>query len=317
MTDLVYKPYQPEGVLITTAANREMISSVSGLERAMLTGRTLEARAMLCDSAQNLIIDLNGMKGVIPRDDVAIGAVSDGQVRDIAIITRVGKPVCFKVTGLEYDEQGHPIALLSRRAAQEEVLRRYILNLTPGDIIDAKITHFEPFGCFVDIGCGVISLLTIDSISVSRISHPSDRFAIGQFIKVIVKAVDAEGQKITLTHKELLGTWEENARGFKAGQTTAGIVRSVEPYGIFIELTPNLAGLAEYKSGVTAGQSAAVYIKNIIPERMKIKLVLIDTYPADTAPPRLHYFVTGDHIDRWQFSPEYCDKQVVTTFDTY
>ncbi|EKC73106.1 hypothetical protein LEA_06396, partial [human gut metagenome] len=35
----------------------------------------------------------------------------------------------------------------------------------------------------------------------------------------------------------------------------------VEDYGIFVELAPNLAGLAECASGPRAGDSAAVYIK--------------------------------------------------------
>ncbi|MGL0910084.1 hypothetical protein ACSTB0_13670, partial [Faecalibacterium wellingii] len=42
----------------------------------------------------------------------------------------------------------------------------------------------------------------------------------------------------------LLGTWEENAAGFTVGETVVGIVRSVEEYGTFIEIAPNLAGLA-------------------------------------------------------------------------
>ena len=48
---------------------------------------------------------------------------------------------------------------------------------------------------------------------------------------------------------------------FNVGQTVCGVVRSIEDYGIFIELTPNLAGLAEYKAGIVSGQQATVYIK--------------------------------------------------------
>ena len=75
---------------------------------------------------------------------------------------------------------------------------------------------------------------------------------------------------------------------FSAGETVAGIVRSVEPYGIFVELTPNLAGLAEVKEGVIPGQQASVYIKSILPARMKIKLIIIDTfdYQYRPEPPR-------------------------------
>ena len=124
-------------------------------------------------------------------------------------------------------------------------------NANPGDIIPARVTHLEQFGCFVDVGCGIPSLIPIDAISVSRISHPSDRFKVGQDIKVIIKSLD--NGRIWLSHKELFGTWSENAAMFKTGETVSGIVRSVEDYGIFIELTPNLAGLAEPRHEVSVG----------------------------------------------------------------
>ena len=318
MTEILVSSYQPEGQLILGAENREYISSLQGLEKAMLSGKILEARATLCDNAQNLTVDLGGIRGIIEREETSLGSYSDGRIRDIAIITRVGKAVNFKVLRIEKEADGEPVVYLSRRAAQEECLRDYIMKLACGDIIDAKVTHLEPFGCFCDVGCGVISLLPIDCISISRISHPSDRYHIGQFIKVIVKFIDYDTRKISLTHKELLGTWEENAAKFQPGQTAAGIVRSVEQYGIFIELAPNLAGLAEYKDGVYEGQNAAVYIKNIIPERMKIKLVLIDTYSNEpngmTKPAKPVYYIDRGHIDTWRYSPAHCEKVIETAF---
>ena len=190
------------------------------------------------------------------------------------------------------------------------------MTLCPGDVVDAKVTHLEPFGAFVDIGCGVISLLSIDCISVSRISHPRDRFYTGMPIKAVIKNIDYETARIYVSHKELLGTWEENVSKFEIGQTIAGIVRSIESYGIFVELTPNLAGLAEYREGVLPGQRAAVYIKNIIPEKMKVKLVLVDAY-SSTAPSdyRLDYFEKGTHIDRFVYSPSACGRKIETSFE--
>ena len=77
---------------------------------------------------------------------------------------------------------------------------------------------------------------------MSRISHPSDRFRTGQDIYAVVTDVD-QTLRVSLSHKELLGTWEENAALFSSGETVSGIVRSVEHYGVFVELAPNLAGL--------------------------------------------------------------------------
>ena len=168
----------------------------------------------------------------------------------------------------------------------------------------------EPFGAFADIGCGVVSLLPIDAISVSRIDHPRERFSVGMDIRAMVRSV--ENRRITLSHKELLGTWEENAAAFAPGETVAGIVRSVEPYGIFVELAPNLAGLAEPKDGVTPGQQASVFIKSIVPNRMKIKLIIIETFEYSYRPEPPVYFYSGSHMEYFLYSPLGCDKKIET-----
>lgn len=271
----------------------------------------LEADVLMCDAEHNMIVNLGCMRGIVPRDEGAIG-IREGNVRDIALISRVGKPICFTVKSVETDSNGKLYALLSRRTAQQLCIENYIKNLAPGDIIDARITHFESFGAFCDIGCGVIALLPIDSISVSRISHPRDRFRIGDDIKVVVKQIMSDG-KIMLTHKELLGTWQENADLIRAGQTISGIVRSVESYGVFVEITPNLAGLAEPREDVYVGQQASVFIKSIIPEKMKVKLIIIDSFDTDYVTP-IEYFYDDTRIDEWYYSPENSEKQIYTRF---
>lgn len=303
--------FLPEGMRIGTAANHRAMLSEFALRDAAAEGRVLESRALLCDSAHDLHVDLGCMKGVIPREEGALG-IDTGEVRDIALISRVGKPVCFRVTGFEPDGLGGVRAVCSRKAVQQDCMTQLVETLSAGDVLSARVTHLETFGVFADIGAGLSALMPIDSISVSRIPHPNVRFIPGQDIRAVVKSVD-EKRRITLTHKELLGTWEQNAEEFEAGQTVPGIVRSVERYGIFVELTPNLAGLAEYTDGVFPGQGASVYIKSVLPERMKIKLIVVDTFP-DTPPQELRYFTECEHIDRWIYSPDCCDKVVETVF---
>ncbi|MFA6948081.1 MAG: S1 RNA-binding domain-containing protein [Eubacteriales bacterium] len=306
--------YYPEGIFIATPENREYIITEEGLCRALALGKILEATAVRASQDMTLTVELGSMTGYIPREEAAL--VPEGEeVRDIAVITRVGKAVCFKVTGFFTDRDGRRAAMLSRRAAQRECSEAYLSSLERGDIIDARVTHLEHFGAFCDVGCGIVSLLSIDCISVSRIAHPRDRFTVGQYIKCAVREIEQESGRIYLTHRELLGTWEENAANFSVGMTVAGVVRSVEEYGIFVELTPNLAGLAEYRADVAAGQTAAVYIKNIIPEKMKIKLVLIDSGRGEPRSPELRYYMPPQpHIDRWRYSPQSASKVIETVF---
>ena len=317
-----YNYYLPEGSILRTQENLSYISSLSGLERAMREDRILESTALMCDEDFNLHVDLFGIKGIIPRSECLY--VPDGEsIKDIAIITRVGKPVCFKVNSIERDGEGYR-AILSRRDAQIECRSYYLSSLISGDIIPATVTHLDTFGAFLDIGCGIPSLLSIDSISISRISHPSDRLNIGQRMHVIVKSNNISTGRIFVTLKELLGTWLENASEFAVGQTVSGIVRSIENYGVFVELRPNLAGLAELKcehpilSNIKIGDRVSVYVKSIIPERLKIKLVLIDRSDDPQCTTPLRYYINTSskkHIDRWVYSPDSCSKRIESIFE--
>lgn len=303
--------YFPEGRLFDTPGNRAAIATAASLREAMLTDAVLEARAVRCDAEHNLYVELPCGEGFIPREEGAIG-IEDGSTRDIALISRVSKPVCFTVRSV-CEQAGRVHAILSRRAAQEKCRREYLDGVIPGDILPARVTRLESFGAFCDVGCGLPALMPIAGISVSRISHPADRFAAGDDIFGVVTSISNE--RICLSGRELLGTWEENAALFSVGDTVAGIVRSVETYGIFVELTPNLAGLAEWRPGIQSGQRTGVYIKSILPARMKLKLIIIDTQDTTpAAPPPLNYFITEGHLDRWQYSPAEAEKVVETVF---
>lgn len=301
--------YLPEGFLIKSEENKKALGNFENFKEAFKKGTPLEARALTCDKEHNLHIDFGFIEGIIPRSECAVG-IDEGTTRDIAIIARVNKPVKFIITDIK-EINGKPTAILSRKVLQNRFYQLRLPELNVGDIINATVTHLENFGVFCDIGCGINALLPIDNISVSRIPHPNVRFSVGDEIKVIIKDID-EDNRVTLSHKELLGTWEENAKEFSVGETVSGIIRSVENYGIFIELAPNLAGLAEYTSNVEVGQQASVYIKSIIPEKMKFKLIIVESFEADYPKPDPIYFFNDSHIDYFKYSPD-CSERIIET----
>ena len=150
-------------------------------------------------------------------------------------------------------------------------------ELKEGMILTGNVTGIQPYGAFIKTENGDVGLLHIENISVSRIKDPSERFKIGQKIDVMVKSIDSESNRITFTHKELCGTWEENVKGLKENTVVKGIAREPEKFknGIFIELKPNLVGLADYEENIEYGQEVEVFVKKIIPSKKKIKLSFI------------------------------------------
>lgn len=303
--------YLPEGSYTALPEVRQALSSLDGLRRAQDEGMILEAVAQRCTAAHDLLFDFGFAEGVMPRSCGALG-VAEGDTREIAILSRVGKPTCFVVT--EIDESVDvPVVWLSRTIAQQRAQDYFLDALHPGDVIPATVTHLENFGAFVDIGCGVASLIGIENLSVSRIFHPSDRLRVGQRICAAVRTVEPAARRVSLTHRELLGTWEQNAALFSPGETVRGVVRSVEPYGVFIELAPNLSGLAEPRGDLAPGTIVSVYIKSILPQRMKIKLTVIDVLAPSAEPDPPPYFITDGHIDEWIYTPPCCDRKYIAT----
>ena len=310
MTNLpINNLYLPEGFRPPAAYD------ITAVRSAQDNGTILEGAVLRCSVDRTLHVSLGTMEGLIPREE-ALSPWISGAGRDISLLTCVGSPVCFRVIAVEADQLGAPRILLSRRLAQEAAKEYFLKHLTPGTVIPARITHLESFGAFVDIGCGIIAMLPIENISISRIQHPAQRFRVGQKILAVIAAVDPSIPRFTLSHKELLGTWLENASLFQPGETVPGIVRAVKDYGCFVELTPNLSGLSEWKDGVAPGDRVSVYIKSIRPERMKIKLQIIRSLPAEEVPTPLHYQITDGHIAHWVYSPRNCEKAVTESIFT-
>lgn len=293
--------FLPEGRLLYTPENQKACTSRRALLHAMGTGRILEGRVLLCGVDHSLIVRVGQFTGSIPREEAALG-IAEGTTREIAILSRVGKPVCFTIDAVEGPESS-PTLLLSRRRAQEMALRHILSTWKVGQIVPATVTHLESFGAFVDIGCGVPSMIGIENLSVSRIPHPGCRLTPGQKIYALVTGLDHELGRVHLSHKELLGTWEENAACLSPGMTVPGYVRGVKDYGAFIELFPNLSGLAEPKEGLQEGDRVSVYIKSILPDRRKIKLRVLERLPREETPPALPYFHREGFLEDWNYTP--------------
>lgn len=226
-----------------------------------------------CDENYNLYVKMdNGLDGIIPRKEVdAINVDENGLPKTNLCIGKVHKYVQYKIK-----ERNGDNLILSRKDVQNEVIEYIKSDLQIGQTVNGIVKNITPYGAFIDIGGGVVGLVHIEDLSVARIKTPFERIKIGQKLKIVVKYIDREAGKINLSYKETLGTWEENIHNFATGMKVQGIVRETEKNknGIFIELTPNLVGMAEYKSGLNYGEKVDVIIKKIDYDKKKVKLIL-------------------------------------------
>lgn len=227
-----------------------------------------------CDKDYNLYVKSdNGLVGIMPRKEVeAFNLDENGFPKTNLCVGKVHKYVQFKIK-----EDGDNF-IFSRKDAQREVLNSIKTDLQEGQIVNGIVKNITPYGAFVDIGGGIVGLVHIEDLSVARIKTPYERIKVGQKLNIVVKSIDKNSEKINLSYKELLGSWEENANKFEVGMKTEGIIRETEKNkkGIFIELAPNLVGMAEYEEGLNYGEKINVSIKKIDYDKKKVKLVILN-----------------------------------------
>ena len=161
--------------------NEEDRLEKSLIEKFINNNITLQGKVEQCDENYNLHINLgNGTKGIIPREEVEGINIQENGIPNINLCTgKVNKYVQFKVKGINEQD----IAILSRKEVQKEALEIFKENLQIGEKVNGIVKSIKPYGAFVEIGGGIVGLIHIQDISISRMKNPDERFFIGQKIK--------------------------------------------------------------------------------------------------------------------------------------
>lgn len=180
--------------------------------------------------------------------DIGVPAFLPGSQVDIKPIrdydSFVGKDYPFKI--IKYNKRLHNI-ILSRRLILEEEKerqRKHILaTLKEGAIVYGRVKNITDYGVFVDLG-GIDGLLHITDISWEKIGHPSDKFEVGDEVRVEVLKFNSEKREISLGMKQLTpDPWATVPEKYPIGATVKGQVVNLTDYGAFVKLKEGVRGL--------------------------------------------------------------------------
>lgn len=249
--------------------------SLEQLEQIKKDQQVVDMYVTDIDESLNMIgIVGKKIKAIIPRDESSSVVGDDGLVEEKHIINKKGKilHVCIKEIITNNDD----IELVVSKKILELKVRKWMyMHLKPGMRLKGVVVSTNEYAAFVDVGGGVTGILKLENISDILLQKTSDILHVGQRIEVIVKKFDRDTGRIELTYKEILGSFEKNISKFKEGDIVDGIVRNRIKSGIFVEIAPNVVGLAEHVNGIEYGQKVLVSIKRIITEKKKVKLIII------------------------------------------
>jgi len=156
----------------------------------------------------------------------------------------IGTRLTFQIS--EYAENGRNI-IVSRRALLEEEQHRLKeeaqAGISEGMTVTGTVISLQDYGAFVDIG-GLEGLLPISEIGWSRVKDVRDVLTVGQQLKVVVKSIDKEKERISLSIKDTLADpWEQVLDKFPEGSFHIGTVARLDTFGAFVTLSDGVDGL--------------------------------------------------------------------------
>lgn len=225
-----------DGVVVLS---KEKASRVRAWETLMTAAKT-GIRMQGCIKGRTkggFYVDVLGVKTFLPNSQLDTRVIRDTDAF-------IGKTMEFKVLRLDSELSN---VIVSRRAALEEEREmkkaETLGKIREGEHIEGVVKNITDYGVFVDIG-GIDGLVHISDISWGRISHPSEFFAVGDVIDVIVLKYDQEHQRITLGYKQKKpDPWLTADEKYSVGATVKGKVVSITDYGAFVELDEGIEGL--------------------------------------------------------------------------
>ena len=192
-----------------------------------------------------LIIRLEGVAGFLPVSQLSpenYPRVAGGEKARILekLKTLVGTALDVKV--LDVNEEGEKL-IVSEKAVwetkQESVLSKYQV----GSTVEGDVTAVTDFGAFVRFDVNLEGLVHISEIAWQRIDHPRDVLKVGDHVRAEI--INIEGSKIFLSMKKLVDDpWKNVASRFKVNDMVRGRVLKINPFGLFVELDPDIHGLA-------------------------------------------------------------------------
>ena len=222
--------------------SRRVLLEIDRDEKRLKTLEILQEGALIKGYIKNItdygvFVDLGGVDGLLHITDMTWGRIVHPSE-----MFEIGDEV--EVVVLKYFPEDQKVSLGLKQKAQnpwEMVEDKFAV----GTKITGKIVSLTDYGAFIEIEPGVEGLIHVSEMSwTKRVRHPSKVVELGQMVEAIVKDLDVERKRISLSIKEVQANpWKLALDRYPVGCIVKGSVRNVTDFGIFIGLDEGIDGL--------------------------------------------------------------------------
>jgi small subunit ribosomal protein S1 len=232
---LLEKTENADGYVVLSKEKAEKMKIWEAVERAYETGEPVTGRV------------IDRIKGGL-KVDIGVPAFLPGSLVDVRPVRNLEslRGQEFRMRVIKVNRRRGNI-VLSRKALLEvenaEKKQKTLAELEEGKVLRGVVKNLTEYGAFIDLG-GIDGLLHITDMAWGRISHPSEKFQIGDEVDVIVLKFDRDRERVSLGFKQLQDDpWENASAKYPKGMRIRGKAVSLTDYGAFVEVEDGVEGL--------------------------------------------------------------------------
>lgn len=267
-----------KGEMIFTTRLGSGHTSLRELEDAFSAGIPVQGRVS-GEIKGGFEVQVAGQRGFCPYSQMDIRRIED----PAAYLDQV-----FSFRIMEYGSQGRNLILSARAVLEEERAEKretLVRTLKEGDRVRGTVTSLRDFGAFVDIG-GVDGLIPVSELAWGQVGRVEDVLSRGQEVEVVVRKLDWDHDRISLSLKETLeNPWQKVLEKYPPGSIHRGQVSRLAQFGAFVTLEPGIDGLLHIsrlgggrklhhpREAVEVGQEITVRVESIDREKQRIGLL--------------------------------------------
>ena len=148
---------------------------------------------------------------------------------------------------------------------------KILSRLEDGEFFDGKIVNILTYGAYVDID-GVVGLLknvdfAEDYTSIKEMHH------VGDTIQVKMKGRSSNNKLLFEAVTKYVSPTVITKESLEPGQIIYGVVRSVQPWGVYVNILPNLDALVDSEfADIQEDQKVAIRIKSVKQDEDRFKV---------------------------------------------
>lgn len=268
LTLMVMKTNDVDGTVMMSKKRVDANASWLKVIAAKDTGEVLEG-VVTENVGGGVIVSCDGARVFIPGSHTGIP-------REGNLDTLLKTTVKFVIIDIE--ERGHHKRAVgsirkASSAGRKEATEKFWETAKVGDVIVGKVRSIAPFGVFVNVG-GPDGLVHSTELSWTRFKNIEDVVEVGQDLKVIIKELDPEKKRISLTHKlPEDDPFEQFLAKYSVEDVVNVTITSIVAYGAFAEIIPGVEGLIHISN---ISNSKIGKVADVLSRGQKIDAKIID-----------------------------------------